>query len=86
MVKKTKGKDVKEESYNMPINSLEVKRNNLINSIQKILLTKAQLKRGGGEIRGRYERERGYLAVIDEINELGKKLGHANIGLGDLRR
>ncbi len=51
------------------------------------LLTNAQLKKGGEEIRQKHGAEvRGFTSTIDEINLLGKKLGKPEIGLGHLRR
>lgn len=68
------------------LKALEAQRNDLINQIKPKLLSKTQLKQGGSRIRVAYEREKGYEAVINEINELGKKLGLGLIGLGDLRK
>ncbi len=65
---------------------LEKKYNQLINEIKPHLLTKAQLKQGGGYVRSQYEKEKGYEAIIPEINEIGKELGRPKIGLGNLRR
>jgi len=68
------------------LKAIESKRNALIAEIKPKLLSKTQLKTGGSDIRAKYEREKGYEAVIPEINELGAKLGLRPIGLGHLRR
>ena len=81
MAKKTKEKAPKED-----LRATEEKYNKMIGEIKPKLLSKEQLKRGGRDIRSRYEQEKGYEAVIPEINELGKKLGKAPIGLGHLRK
>ena len=67
------------------LQEIETKYNQLINEIKPKLLTKAQLKQGGSGIRSKHAQEKGYEVVMNEINELGKKLGKALIGLGNLR-
>ena len=66
--------------------SLTAKREELIKIVKDKLLTNEQLKRGGIGIRVRYEQEKGYIAVVDEINELGEELGFPKITLGMLRK
>jgi len=68
------------------LSAMEAKYNQLINEIKPKLLTKAQLKQGGRDVRSRYEKEKGYEVLIPEINALGKKLGKPPIGLGELRK
>ena len=68
------------------LKAIEAEYNQLINGIKPKLLTKEQMKRGGFGIRARYEKEKGYKALMPKINELGKKLGKPPIGLGNLRR
>lgn len=68
------------------VNPLEVEREKMITDLRKKLLTNRQLKQGGPGVRGRYELEKGYVANVDEINILGKKLGKANVSLGTLRK
>lgn len=65
---------------------LEAKRNELINIIKPLLVTKRQMVEGGRIIRSKVSQEQAYLPVIVEINEIGKKLGHAEVSLGMLRR
>jgi len=64
------------------------KYDDLVNEIvSSKLLTNAQLKGGGEEIRQKHGAEvRGFAPVIDEINLLGKKLGMPEVGLGHFRR
>lgn len=68
------------------LKAIAKKRDALIAVIKPKLLSKEAMKRGGSQIRVRYAQEQGYLADIDEINKLGKKLGCAPIGLGHLRK
>ena len=75
--------DNKQKVQNTP---LIEKRNGLISELQSKLLTKRQLKEGGPGVRMRSLRESAYQAVVDEINDLGKKLGLAPVGLGSIRR
>ena len=87
--KGSKNKLVEEngEVKEMPdIKSLIAKREELIKIVKDKLLTNEQLKRGGIGIRVRYEQEKGYIAVVDEINELGEELGFPKVTLGILRR
>ena len=64
---------------------VKTKYERLVNEIKPKLLTNAQLKQGGSVNRAKYEKEKGYAAVLNEINELGKQLGYPRIGLGSLR-
>lgn len=68
------------------VSELQKKRDALVASIKPRLLTQSQLKRGGGNIRARHIQEKGYEPIVDEINELGKKLGLPLIGFGNLRK
>lgn len=88
-MRKARNKVIKEALVKEPtedLKALEAKYNQMIDSIKPKLLTKAQLKQGGFGIRSRYEKERGYEAIIPEINKLGKKIGKSPIGLGHLRK
>jgi len=82
--KKVKEVEVKEEV--VEISELEKKRNALIAEIKPKLLTKSQLKQGGAGVLSRHINEKGYEAIVDEINDLGKILGMPPIGLGHLRK
>ena len=64
---------------------LKTKYNRLISEIRPKLLTNAQLKQGGSVNRAKYEKEKGYATVLNEINFYGKQLGYPRIGLGSLR-
>lgn len=68
------------------VSEVEKKRNALIDELRPKLLTQSQLKRGGSTIRSRFIAETGYVAIIDEINELGKELGLPPVGFSDLRK
>lgn len=68
------------------LKEIETKYNKMVEEIRPKLLTVSQLKRGGSGIRSRYAIEKGYEIVLPELNELGKKLGKAPIGLGNLRK
>jgi len=57
-----------------------------ISRLREKLLTNEQLKRGGPEVRSRYAKESGFLAIVDEINEIGDKLGFPRVSLGGLRK
>lgn len=90
MGKKIKNESEEIKAENTPkvkdeLTEIQNKYNNLIAEIKPKLMTNAQLKRGGGQTRARYEKEQGFLAVLPEINALGKKLGLPPIGLGHLR-
>ena len=63
-----------------------LERQELIDVLKSKLLTNEQLKKGGSGVRVAYEREKGYQAVIDEINSIGKELGLPPVKLGGLRR
>jgi len=84
--KKIEKVEVKLEEVSEDIKEIEIKYNKLINEIKPKLLTNTQLRQGGANIRSLYAKERGYEAILPEINELGKKLGKAPIGLGNLRK
>lgn len=90
MVKKKIVKKVKKEEVVLDVaddmKEIEEKRDKLIAEIKPHLLTKSQLRTGGSNIRFRHAQEKGYEAVIPEINELGKELGLPPIGLGHLRK
>lgn len=86
-------KIIKKEAVKIPakekvveVSKLEAERNALIDDLRPRLLTKTQLKQGGGDVKSRYAGEQGYAAIIDEINKLGKELGLPMIGLGHLRK
>ena len=67
--------------------SLKKERNGLIKGIvDSGLLTNDQLKRGGSFVRVKHLQEKCWEPVIDKINEIGRKIGEAPIGLGILRR
>ena len=62
-------------------------RDGLISQLESKLLTNSQLKSGGPAVRARHMQEKGYDAVITEINSLGAKIGISAIkGIGHLRR
>lgn len=65
---------------------LEIKRNAIINELKPKLLSKREMMLGGASVRSKASQESNYMAIIQEINEIGKKLGYADIGLGHLRR
>ena len=77
--------DEVEKDEVVEISALEKKRNDLISEIKPKLLTQSQLKEGGGDIKSRYAAEQGYLAILNEINDIGKVLGLSPIGMGHLR-
>ena len=81
MVKKLK--EVKEEV--VVDNDIKAKRDSLIAELKSHLLSKSVIKRGGPAIRVKYEQEKGYIANVQEINELGKQIGEADVSLGSLR-
>jgi hypothetical protein len=63
------------------------KRDGLIQEIRGNLLTKRQLKQGGSDVRARHLTEQAnYNPVLGEINDLGKRLSLAPIGLGHIRK
>lgn len=62
------------------------KRDMLIAEIVPKLMSGRLMARGGSLVRMKYEREKGFLPVIAQINELGKKLSLRPIGLGHIRR
>jgi len=66
--------------------NLKTKHSELIKYLQGKLLTNEQLKRGGPGVRVKHELEKGYIAVIDEINEIGKELGLPKVSIGSLRK
>lgn len=82
--KKVKEVEVKEDV--VEVSELEKKRNALIDELKPRLLTKSQLKRGGGNTRSRHIAEQGYLAIVEEINELGKEIGLPPVGFDSLRK
>ena len=84
-VKETKAKPAPAAPKVDELAKVRAKREQLIAEIRPKLMSTAQLKRGGGNTRVLYEREKGFLPVIAEINELGKQLGYRPIGLGHLR-
>lgn len=65
---------------------LEAKRNELIGSIRPLLVTKRQMIEGGRLIRSKVSQEQAYIPIVDEINEIGRKLGHGDVSIGSLRR
>jgi len=65
---------------------LEKQVDTLINDLQSNLLTVRQLTKGGSHVRGRYEKEKCYLAQVDEINALRAQLKLRPVGLGQIRR
>ena len=66
-------------------NEITKKRNKLIAELKPLLLSKSVIKRGGPGIKSRYESEKGYVANVQEINELGRQIGEADVSLGSLR-
>ena len=83
--KKEVEKVVKKERKIEPT-SLGKKRDDLIAGLKPKLLTKSQLKQGGGIVRSRHIAEQGYQAIIDEINEMGLELGLPPVGFDNLRK
>lgn len=80
MVKK---KEVKKE---VAVDSdIKTKRDKLIAELKPHLLSKSVIKRGGPNTRSKYEQEKGYIANVNEINELGLQIGEAPVSLGSLR-
>ena len=67
------------------VSDIKVKRDTLIANLKPHLLSKSVIKRGGPNTRSMYEREKGYEANIQEINELGRQIGEADVSLGSLR-
>lgn len=56
-------------------------------NLQSKLLTQSQLKTGGSWVRSRYAQEAGYVASLEEVNELRIEAGLSKIqGLGALRK
>ena len=93
MVKKSKGldslksvEDVIENPVGPSNEELEAKRNELINSIKPLLVTKRQMVEGGRLVRSRVSQEQAYLPIIQEINQIGLKLGYGEVSIGSLRR
>ena len=69
------------------LEELEKKRNDLICEMRPNLLNKAQLRRGGSDVRGAHGREiSAWTPVLFEINELGKILGYPPVGLDQIRK
>jgi len=85
-VVKPKIETLSKELVTPDLKAIAEKRNALIAEIQPKLLTNSQLKQGGSNMRTRYALEKGYEAVLPEINELGAKLSLRPIGLGHLRK
>lgn len=88
MVKKIKedvASKVEEKKEDNELKIIESKRNALIVDLRSKLLNKRQLIQGGSKIRYRYEQEKNYQAVVDEINELGKLVGARVESLGSIR-
>jgi len=67
------------------VSEIKVKRDKLIAELKPHLLSKSVIKRGGPAIRVKYEQEKGYIANVQEINELGLQIGEAPVSLGSLR-
>ena len=67
------------------VSDIKTKRDALIANLKPHLLSKSVIKRGGPNTRSMYEREKGYEANIQEINELGRQIGEADVSLGSLR-
>ena len=65
---------------------LETKRNDLINQLRPLLVTKRQMVEGGRIIRSKVSQESQYVPMVTEINELGRRLGHGDVSVGMLRR
>ena len=65
---------------------LETKRNDLINQLRPLLVTKRQMVEGGRIIRSKASQESQYVPMVTEINELGRRLGHGDVSIGSLRR
>jgi len=85
-VKKIVKKEVEAKEEVVEVSALEKKRNALIAEIKPKLLTQTQLKQGGGNVKSRYAAEKGYEAILNEINDIGKVLGLPPIGFGHLRK
>ena len=86
MVRKTKTvSETEVTEITVNVTDIKSQRDKLIEQIKGLLLTKSQVKRGGPEIRSRYEAEKGYQANIDDINELGRQIGEGDVSLGSLR-
>ena len=67
------------------VSDIKTKRDALIANLKHHLLSKSVIKRGGPNTRSIYEREKGYEANVQEINELGRQIGEADVSLGSLR-
>lgn len=93
MIKKSKGLDSLESvksAVDAPVGpsseDLEAKRNELINSVKPLLVTKRQMVEGGRLVRSKVSQEQAYLPIIQEINQIGLKLGYGEVSIGSLRR
>jgi len=84
---KKKVKLEKKPKQDKELIELAAKRQAIIDEIVPKLLNNGQLRSGGTAIRDRYSVEvASYLPVLQEINEMGAKLGFKPIGLGHLRK
>ena len=86
MVRKTKTvSETEVTETTTDVSDIKTKRDALIANLKPHLLSKSVIKRGGPNTRSMYEREKGYEANIQEINELGRQIGEADVSLGSLR-
>ena len=85
--RKASKQEEKEEVKDVSSQSVENKRNELINGLRDVILTQRDLWKGGSEVRSRHSQEAlNYQPIVDEINELGKQLDEPFVTLGSLRR
>lgn len=66
---------------------LTERRNKLIAEIRPNLISNDRLRMGGSDVRQKHSQEvASFTPVIEEINEIGEKIGVPPIGLGHLRK
>ena len=87
-----KKKEYVKESKESPVvsevtaESDQEKYDRLTGEIRSKLMPNSRLITGGAGVRGKYSNEvSAFTPVLEEINELGKKLGKPPVGLGHLR-
>lgn len=86
MARKTKSEETQEAEISSSTEGLVGYRNNMINTLRPLLLTKREIWKGGSEVRAKHAVEASsFQPIVDEINQVGLQLGEVAVNIDKLR-